>query len=531
MWNDIAGGWMICLRCEIVEIIIFMWKMDKRLTFSFLGLALAMMSASAQYGLEYDVSLTAGAGSGDFAPYYMSSLRHGRFLDADNVQAEVAVSRPVDVDKRFSYGFGLDLIAGYASSVDYQRYDVGNKAWFEHAVRPSSARIQQLYCDVRYRGIFLSAGMKEWGSALLNNRLTSGDLIESGNARPIPQLRAGFNDFQDIPFTGGWIQIQGEIAYGKKVDNGWWQDHYNYYNGFISRNEYYNYKRCYFRTRPSEPFSVTVGMQFCRSFGGTTDFYEKGVLLKSETRSVKARTLLQMLLPVQDGGELFYSGNHLGSWDFRARYRLKNGREIYAYFSWPFEDGSGIAKKNGWDGLWGLEYQSPVPSIVSGIVVEYLDFTNQSGPIHYKPDDFPGTTVTDHVSGSDDYYNHSFYNSYAYYGMSIGTPAIMSPAYNLDGYNKFAANVMRGFHVGVEGSVSSSVDYRLKGGYRKAYGDAQILLPRPLHLTSVMAEVCWRPVKLPGMSVNATVAYDNGSMPCNAFGTMVTVRYNGLLNL
>ena len=505
--------------------------MNKRLAFTFLGLALASVSASAQYGLEYDLSLTAGAGSGDFAPYYLSSLRHGRYLDADNIQAEAMVKRPMDHDRRFSYGFGLDLIAGYSSAVDYQRYDVDGDRWYGHSVRPSSMRVQQVYFDLRYRSIFLSTGMKERGSALLNNRLTSGDLIESGNARPIPQLRAGFTDFQDIPFTDGWLQIQGEIAYGKKMDNGWWRDHYNYYNGFISRNEYYNYKRCYFRTRPSERFSVTFGMQAAGAFGGTTDFYEKGVFMKSETRPVKARTIFQMLLPMQDGGELFYSGNHLGSWDFRARYRLKDDREIYAYFSWPFEDGSGIAKKNGWDGLWGLEYRSPEPAIISGVVVEYLDFTNQSGPIHYKPDDFPGTTVTGHVSGTDDYYNHSFYNSYAYYGMSIGTPAIMSPAYNLDGYNKFAANVMRGFHVGIEGTVSPSVDYRVKCGYRKAYGDAQILLPRPIHLTSFMAEVDWAPRSLPSLSVNAAVSYDSGTMPCRAFGSMVTVKYRGLLNL
>ena len=115
--------------------------------------------------------------------------------------------------------------------------------------------------------------------------------------------------------------------------------------------------------------------------------------------------------------------------------------------------------------------------------------------------------------------------------MSIGTPAIMSPAYNLDGYNKFAANVMRGFHVGVEGTVSPSVDYRVKCGYRKAYGDAQILLPRPIHLTSFMAEVDWAPRSLPSLSVNAAVSYDSGTMPCRAFGSMVTVKYRGLLNL
>ena len=63
--------------------------------------------------------------------------------------------------------------------------------------------------------------MKERGSALLNDILTSGDVVESGNARPVPQLRAGFVDFQNVPLTDGWLQIQGELGYGKFADGGW----------------------------------------------------------------------------------------------------------------------------------------------------------------------------------------------------------------------------------------------------------------------------------------------------------------------
>lgn len=495
-------------------------------------LALSGLSAGAAYPLDYEVSLTAGAGSGDFAPYYISAMRGGRFSSASNIQAEASVWRPLDMAGRWGYGFGLDLIGGHASAVDYERYDVAGEVWLRHPMRPSSARIQQLYGTVRYRSVFLSAGMREHGSALLNQRLTSGDLVESGNARPIPEVRAGFVDFQDIPFTNGWVQIQGEVAYGKMLDDDWWRDHYNYYNENLSQGQYYSYKRCYFRTRPSERLSVTVGMQAAGEFGGYTDFYNHGRVWRHEDRSAGVKTLLRMLLPIGEGGESFYVGNHLGSWDLRARYRLDGGHELAGYFSWPFEDGSGIGKQNGWDGLWGIEYKAPGKGgVISGAVIEYLDFTNQSGPIHFNPADWAGTTITGHTSGSDDYYNNVSYNSYAYYGQSIGTPALMAPIYNLDGCNKFLANAMRGFHVGVEGSIAPGVDYLVKGGYRKAWGSGYFMLPAPIHLSSVMAEVTWSPARVKGLSVNAQVEVDRGNMPSNAFGAMVSVKYHGLLNL
>lgn len=84
------------------------------------------------------------------------------------------------------------------------------------------------------------------------------------------------------------MQIQGEIAYGYYMQDDWFEDHFNYYNGYINTGEYYNYKRCYFRTKPSKPFSVTVGMQMVTEFGGTATSYsydrDKGKVNAKEDR-------------------------------------------------------------------------------------------------------------------------------------------------------------------------------------------------------------------------------------------------------
>lgn len=506
----------------------------KLLTKLLLGLLIVPSAASAEVTVSYEGSLTAGGGSGEFAPYYISSLRHGRFSQKYTLQAEAAAWKPLDTSERFSYGFGVDIAGGVTSATDYMRYEQGVGGpgrMVPHSERPQSAWLQQLYGELKYRGVFITAGLKEHESALLNQRLTSGDLVESGNARPLPEVRAGFIDFQDIPFTGGWVQIQGEVGYGRLIDDAWWRDHYNYCNLHISSNEWYNYKRCYFRTKPSQPLSVTVGMQAAGQFGGREVWYENGSVTNVIHNKVSLKTFWKMLLPTEDGGESFYTGNHLGSWDLKARYRLAGGTELSAYFSWPWEDGSGIGKQNGWDGLWGLEYKAPKPGIISGAVVEYLDFTNQSGPIHYAPADFPETTLRASASGADDYYNNRAHNSYAYFGHSIGTPALMAPLYNTDGYPQFRANLMRGFHIGLEGQITPALSYVVKGGYRKAWGNSQILLPRPIHLTAVMAEVDWKPAKINGLSVNGRLELDRGTMPGNAFGAMVTVKYNGQIKL
>lgn len=484
------------------------------------------LGVAAELPVNYEASLTAGTGSGDFAPYYISSLRHGRFTQADNVQAEVRLWHEMDYSRRFSFGFGADVIGGYSSAVNYERYDKETNGWYFHKERPAAFRIQQLYAELKYRAVFFNIGMKEHGSAILPQSLTSGDLIASGNARPIPEIRSGFIDFQDIPFTRQWLQISGEVAFGKMMDNDWWRDHYNYYNGHIATDELYNYKRCYFRTKPTEPFSVTFGMQAAAVFGGTNRYYNRGVIMWEDKWPSGIKEFFKMILPSKDGVEGFVSGNHLGTWDIKARYQLKSGHEISAYTSWLWEDGSGIGKLNGWDGLWGIGYKAPSRSLVSGAVVEYLDFTNQSGPIHFSPDDFPGTNVPDHVSGADDYYNNAAHNSFAYFGQSIGTPAMMAPIYNRDGYLGFIGNRLRGFHIGVEGSLSPTVDYRLKGGYRKAWGTGKMMLKTPIHETAVMAEADWHPGrKLKGFSLNVQAELNRGTMPGNAFGVLVGLRY------
>lgn len=494
----------------------------------------ACMAAGAVAGAPVDGSYTAtvtgAVGGSDFAPYYVAANRHGQLTqNADVLVRAGAVIASAPTDK-FSYEFGADLVGGYASSADYLRWVPETGGNPGHGVanpqHPSRLWVQQLYGRIDFRGVFLTAGLREHASALLNHRLSSGDLVESGNSRPIPEVRAGFNDFQDIPLTNGWVQIQGELSYGKLTDNGWMKHHFNYYTGHLNLGALYTYKRCYFRTKPSQPFSVTVGMQVGAFFGGETTWYTKGEAVQHRKHSKGIGQFFKMLLPT-DGGKDYYSGSSLGSWDLMGRYRFVNGSTLKAYMQKPFEDGSGIGFLNGFDGVWGLEYRASSPGIVSGVVVEYLDFTNQSGPIHWDPDDETGTDITNRAEGNDNYYNNYEYNSYAYYGMAIGTPFLPSPIYNTDGYLQFANTRVRGFHIGVEGTVTENVCYRVLGGYRKGWGTARVPLAKPVGDTSLMVEGTYTMPSVSGLKISAQLAMDCGKMFGNKFGAAVSVSYTG----
>lgn len=493
--------------------------------------------ALAQENIEYEVNAMGNISSGKFAPYFIGSLNHGKIVEKNNALFDVSFQHILNIDERFSWSYGFEALVGTSSKNAYSYFKLsGSKVdnledmqgvWLKHDLGNPSLWLQQLYGQLKYRGVFFTLGMREYNSALLNQELSSGDLVYSGNCRPIPEIRIGFIDFQNIPFTNGWVQIQGEVSYGMMTENNYLKQHYNYYNYHIALNELYTYKRCYFRTKPEKPFSVTVGMQTAGLFSGTTYYYKKGVIERVQKHGHLLKTFWNMFFPTENNGEDFYEGSSLGSWDLHMRYRLHNGDNIIAYFQGPWEDGSSIGRKNKKDGLWGLEYKRNKRGIISGAVLEYLDFRDQSGPIHWNPADSPGTSITYQTTGRDDYYNNGYYNSYANFGMAIGTPFLLSPAYNLDGYPAFACNRANGFHFGIMGEMNL-ISYRFLFQHQRGLGTYVNPYYRPKLNNSMMVEVNWDASSiLSGLAVSTKWAFDNGELRGDNFGALFCLSYNG----
>lgn len=475
--------------------------------------------------VEYSVGCISNASSGNFAPYLISALTNGKIVEANGLQADIFLGKNLSDENKFSWGFAVEVVGGIFSGNQYQKWNNDKEDWTTHTISPANFRIQQLYGEVRYRNLQFTCGMKEHTSCILNQKLSSGDLIESGNAIPIPELRVGLTDFISVPLTDNWLQIDGCLSYGPKIDEKFQRDLYNYYNYHIASGEIFTYKHLHLRSNPDVPLCVTVGMQVASFFGGKSDYYSKGEIIRSLYFDKDFLSYLNMIAPVFVKKESFVQGSSFGSWDFLASYQLKNQSELRFYFQGPFEDGSGIARRNGYDGIWGVEYVSSQRNWLSGLVVEYIDFRNQSGPIHWQPNDTPGTPITSVATGRDDYYNNGFYNSFDNYGLSMGTPFILAPIYNTDGYPAFACNRANGFHIGISGRIIDNLDYRLLSSYQRGMGQYTIPYQTPRECVSFMAEGKY--TVNDRISLCLQVAFDKGSLRGNNFGSMLHFQYSG----
>ena len=484
------------------------------------------------HDLKYKLGFLANAGNSELAPYYISSNCGGTTTQQYSALVYAAAKLwNSNLHKRFSWGAGLEVWGGYASSAGYQRY-AGNGQFEEQKQHPARVWIQEAYLAANYRSIFAVAGQARKASPIVNGELSSGDLVWSNNARPPVGLRAGFINFQNIPFTKGWVQIQGEFGYFRQLDDKWLENHYNYYNHFITTDYWLHYKSLHLRTNPSKPVVFTIGAQAACQFGGTAKYYKDGHLDRTIKMDADAKAFWRTFIAGSGGnsaGDSFVEGNHLGTWDIALEGHLTESRLLRAYTQWLWEDGSGIGKMNGFDGLWGIEFRQFGHYLVSGAVIEYIDFTNQSGPIHWTPNDRPGTPITSHSSGADDYYNNYIYNGYQSRGMSIGSPFVKSPLYNQDGYMRYRDNVLRGFHAAIQGWLHEDWSYRLKASYRKAWGTPIIPRAGSVDDFSMALQLNYRPSYGP-WCVNATVAMDRGKLYGNNWGGMLGITYSGAFN-
>lgn len=73
------------------------------------------------YEIGYAAEAFLNAGSGDFAPYYMSSNRHGIISQSKNALLRLSACRDMNLSDRLSYGFGADFVGGYGSDAYYLR--------------------------------------------------------------------------------------------------------------------------------------------------------------------------------------------------------------------------------------------------------------------------------------------------------------------------------------------------------------------------------------------------------------------------
>lgn len=443
-----------------------------------------------QSELRYEITAETAVGSGDFTAYQLVSNRYHVLSTRANtgyLRAALFGQKALDDSGQWQLDGGVDMIASV------------------HA--DQSFYLQQLYARLKWDQFYLEAGSREHEPVLHNRMLSSGSLVQSGNAKPIPQLRLGTDGFWTIPGLGGWLEAYFDASYGRYMDDDWLEKRFDLYHSqhigsFVTTQVWSHEKRLYLRTDSRRRFSFSVGMEHGVQFGGHKASYETGVLRVTDTNPSFA-DFFKVILPQSDGspttnaGDSFVFGNHVGSWNLQLDWNIDQDRQLSLYHESPFEDGSGIRKANRYDGVYGIEYRRRGDdlSAVRNVVVEYIQTMDQSGPIHWAPQDFGPSIIEklpSHATGNDNYYNNFYYNGYAHYGMALGNSLLKSPVYNPDGYMGFTDNRIRAWHMAISGDVTSQIDYLVKGSYREGYGTYFVPLDPRNHSLDLMAQCRYR---------------------------------------
>lgn len=476
---------------------------------AFLFLFLLSLSLYAQQNrsITYKLESAATSACGDHAPLWLNANRQGlSSIGRNSAYLAAGVFCEPDSARRYTYGYGVELAvaAGFTSETV----------------------VQQAYLDIKLNSIGISVGSKERTSELVNAELSSGGLVYSGNARPIPQVWAGLPEYVAVPGTRNWLNVRGHVAYGCFTD-GKWQRDFAGSNGTYNTGVLYHSKALYFKAgkRDVLPLTFEIGLQMEAQFGGI--HYNKGGAYRVKTG---IKDFFKMLVPTAGGentpvfDQTNIEGNQLGSYHISLNCKL-NGWNIHPYYEHYFEDHSMLTLEYGWkDGLLGVEITPPANRFVSGLVYECMGSKDQSGPVYWDHNNI----IDQQISARDNYYNHG-YGAWQHWGMAVGNPLFASPIYNEDGTIDFKSNRIIAHHLGISGMPTSELKYRLLMSHTDNWGTYSKPFKEIKKNTSTLAEVTYTPRRLSGWSITASAATDRGDMLGNNWGGMFTVRKIGWL--
>ena len=461
---------------------------------------------------RYSAEVSASFSTGAHTPFWLVNNRFGLSSIEKNsgyVRAGLFHDAERRKDKRFSWGAGVDLAA----------------AWNFN----SPFIVQQLYADLRYRCLELSVGSKERSGGFENPRLSSGNLLFSTNARPIPQARLAIPDYEPLKFTNSWVSVKGYVAYGMFTDDKWQRD---WARPGSKRTEdvLFHAKGGHLKFGDTARFPLTfeAGMEMGAQFGGKSYVGNKVIDMPS-----KLKDWIKVFIPssgdsdTPTGEQTNIYGNHTGDWNFRLSWLPRDadwGASLY--YDHFFEDHSMMFFDYEWhDMLLGLEVKLPSNPAVATVVYEYLYSKDQGSPVYWDHTEL----IPEQVSGRDDYYNHGIYTGWQHWGMGIGNPLLISPVYNKDNVLSFRHNRIKGHHLGLEGRPLSWLSYRLLLSYTRSWGSYNTPTPDVAHNFNALLETTFSPSRLKGWSATLSLASDGGAMLGPSFGTMLSIRKTGWL--
>jgi hypothetical protein len=441
--------------------------------------------------IRYEVGFTGVGSTGAYAPFWLQSDNYGQISASPN-SANVNVGFCKDFNKKsavFDYGFKADLLL--------QTYDNKTKAYFHEA-----------YLKARLSVLDLIVGAREEYLGTQDSSLSCGGFLFSKNARPMPKITLGIEHFTPVPFTKGYLEVKGAVAHGWFTDN------------IAVTNLLLHHKYIYFRLGGSLPFHFQYGVDHVAQWGGNVPGMGQQPTSLSDYLRIVMGGSGGSTATTND--QINALGNHILSQSMKIDYRIS---DFTISGSWQniSEDSPKFMTNtmNKPDGLWGISIRNNTFPIIKGLVYEYLNITDQSGPFHDKDGIVYG--------GNDNYFNNGVYqNGWTYFSRTMGTPFISSPVYNKDGGVSITNNRVQVHHIGLEGDI---VGYKYKAlcSLSKNYGTYGAPYPEMIRNTSLLLEVKKQFPKLSNIELGCSVGADIGKLYGNSVGCMVSVRKIGIL--
>ncbi len=405
--------------------------------------------------LNNEISVYSTIGTDRNQAFWLTHNRFGMFDDASaNALTMLSSELRVNKEKIFDIGGGIDVVA--------------------RASEGSSIYLHQAYIEAKTGFLYFNAGRMESTHGITFGELSSGSMGISRNAMPIPKVSAYVPDFQEVPYSFGWLEFKGHFAHG-------WLE-----NERFASNAYFHDKSAYLQTGGNSGFKLYLGLVHMAIWGGESPRH--GPLPSGLSDFISVTMAKGGDEDAPTGDQLNALGFHTGVWDWGLKADLGE-TDLHIYYQHNFTDHSGQTYKNKADGLWGLGISNPFSSsYITGLLYEVLYTKHQSGPglSDPGPHDWPPFCEQPNCGfpygGRDNYYNNGVYRSgHSYYGMSIGTPFFLTD-YQLNKVDPdartyssqfFVSNRNVAHHFGMNGIISENLSYRLLTSYVQYFGTYQ----------------------------------------------------------
>lgn len=430
----------------------------------------------------YGMELSAVA-SNNHSPFWMHALENGNISKvpySGNITAAI-FKESTSPSRWYDYDFGVALTG---------RFDTEKNTGY----------FRSLYAHVRLYIIDITAGIIPLVSGAQNPRLTTGGLLFSENAYPIPRVSIGIDQYTPIPGLYGYLEAKAGLTHG------WFADSQMLDPTIHTTNALLHYKYIGLRLGGAWPINISYEFHHAAQWSGVSPKYGK---FPSTWNSYKHIFL------ARSGGDnlndqLNAEGNHIGFQELAITAKW-NQWNITAYWQIMFEDKSVdfIGRGNQVDGLWGLSIRQKQWPFINAITYEFLNTTQQNGPWHDKDGLVYG--------GQNNYYNNiNYQQGWTHFGNTIGS-AMLTPENNR----------VRTHFIGMTGDVYG-YKYRLIASHSRNWGTYK----NPLYLenTGILLELNKDIPKAWGINMGIRLAADIGTQYGNNFGAMLTVSKQGIIH-